>query len=430
MSLTKVSYSMIAVAPINVYDYGVVGDNVTDDTAALQAAVTAASGKQLWLGTGNFKITATINLPQQIRITGATNRSGQSVITAAFAGPALKYTAGSGTSLEMYLEHFSVIGRADLYGAGNGIEITNGASFNMRSCVVAGFGTNQINLGLGCYGAILKDVYVAESYGPGTSNANLYCASEFCHFDKIESDDAKYSIYLANGSYGTNIVNCTLEGFSTTCIHVEDTPGAGRVIIQGNKIIDSRVGNGIYTNGNNGQISNNSIKMSSTSTGIYLDVNSYSSVIVGNNIFGSDVGVYLANSGGNIISNNIISGGVVALDVQGGSGLPTYSQVISGNTINCSPGAITLRHNQNSKTTYIGNTFRNSQTDVYIAPTIITGNPPILSSAADGTLNMISGQLVIPASGLVVAGGGGTNVVTAGAVDSAGAGFRMLRIPN
>lgn len=421
---------MITGAPVNVYDYGAVGDGVADDTVALQAAVTAATGKQLWLGTGNFKITATINLPQRIRMTGATNRATNTIITAAFAGPALKYTAGGGTSLEMYLEHFSVIGRADLYGAGNGIEITNGSSLNMHSCLVAGFGTNQVNIGTGSYGAIIRDVYVAETYGPGTSNANLYCESEFCHFDKIESDDAKYSIYLANGSYGTNIVNCTLEGFSTTCIHVENTSGAGRVIIQGNKIIDSRVGNGIYTNANNGQILNNSIKMSSTSTGIYLDVNSYSSVIVGNNIFGSDVGIYLENSGANIISNNIISGGVVALDVQGGSGSPTYSQVISDNTILCAPGGITLRHNQNSKTTYIGNTFRDSQTDAYVAPTIITGSPPILSSAANGTLNMISGQLVIPASGLVVAGGGGTNVVTAGAVDSAGAGFRMLQIPN
>jgi hypothetical protein len=38
MSLTKVSYSMITGAPVNVMDFGAVGDGIADDTAAVQAA--------------------------------------------------------------------------------------------------------------------------------------------------------------------------------------------------------------------------------------------------------------------------------------------------------------------------------------------------------------------------------------------------------
>ena len=47
MSLTKVSYSMITGAPVNIMDFGVVGDGVADDTAAFNLARQAALGKQL-----------------------------------------------------------------------------------------------------------------------------------------------------------------------------------------------------------------------------------------------------------------------------------------------------------------------------------------------------------------------------------------------
>ena len=431
MSLTKVSYSMITAAPINVYDYGVKGDGTTDDTAALQAAVTAASGQQLWLGTGNFKITATINLPQRIRMTGATNRATNTIITAAFAGPALRYSSGGQTSLEMYLEHFQVFGNAPVYGAGNGIEIINGSSFNMHSCLVAGFGTNQISLNADAYGAIIRDCYVAETYGPGNSNANIFCGAEYCVFDKIESDDAKYSIYLDGGQYGNVITNGTFEGYSEAGIRVINSGNPGRTIIQSNKLNDTRGGTGIRSDFNGTTIANNSIVGSAGNIGIQLDDNSFTSIVIGNNISGAGTGLYLKNSGQNVISNNNIAALDVALDVQGGVGFPTYSQIISDNNLVVNTGGITLRHNQNNKTTYIGNTFRNAATDAYIAPTIVTGTPVIISTAGTTSeITVLSGTVSYPASTLVVAGGGGTGVVSVGAADSAGAGFRLLRIPN
>ena len=73
MSLTKVTYSMINGAPINVRDFGAVGDGVTDDTTAIQAAfdlayasvgvnyaatrIGAANAKTIFLPPGTYRVT-------------------------------------------------------------------------------------------------------------------------------------------------------------------------------------------------------------------------------------------------------------------------------------------------------------------------------------------------------------------------------------
>jgi hypothetical protein len=66
MALTKVSYSMINGAPVNVRDYGAVGDGVTDDTAAIQTALTSLtsySKRSLYFPPGTYLISATLTAP-------------------------------------------------------------------------------------------------------------------------------------------------------------------------------------------------------------------------------------------------------------------------------------------------------------------------------------------------------------------------------
>ena len=60
MALTKVTYSMIDSAPINVLDLGAVGDGVANDTAALQAALTLAetTSTPIYIPTGVYRITS------------------------------------------------------------------------------------------------------------------------------------------------------------------------------------------------------------------------------------------------------------------------------------------------------------------------------------------------------------------------------------
>lgn len=58
MSLTKVSFSMINGDAINILDYGAVNDGVTDSTAAIDAAISAASasGKWVYVPAGTYKL--------------------------------------------------------------------------------------------------------------------------------------------------------------------------------------------------------------------------------------------------------------------------------------------------------------------------------------------------------------------------------------
>lgn len=62
MSLTKVSYSMIAGATANIVDFGADATGVADSTAAFQAAVDSGA-KSIFIPPGTFKITAPINIP-------------------------------------------------------------------------------------------------------------------------------------------------------------------------------------------------------------------------------------------------------------------------------------------------------------------------------------------------------------------------------
>jgi hypothetical protein len=60
MSLTKATYSMIAGAPINVLDYGAIGDGTTDNTAALNAAF-AQIGRAVFFPKGTYAYSSNLN---------------------------------------------------------------------------------------------------------------------------------------------------------------------------------------------------------------------------------------------------------------------------------------------------------------------------------------------------------------------------------
>lgn len=99
MSLTKVSYSMIQGTPLNVLDFGAVGDGITDDTAAIEAAIAASRAtyvvdpdtQMTWSGTQ-----ASVFFPEGTYVyngTGITQSAGDINLTAIKNTATIKITS-------------------------------------------------------------------------------------------------------------------------------------------------------------------------------------------------------------------------------------------------------------------------------------------------------------------------------------------------
>lgn len=180
MSLTKVTYAMIDGAAINVQDYGAVGNGTTDDTAAIQSAITAASTshQMVYLPAGKYKITATLTVPSS----GYLYMVGE---TGAAAKNSLDYTKFSTL-------YFAPSGADDTL-----IDFGNNCYFNFeRVFFVSDDGTQQYNaVSVGVLGNYTSQTSATSPFlisqcsfhdwgGTGLSlGGEVYGAVEHCSFD-------------------------------------------------------------------------------------------------------------------------------------------------------------------------------------------------------------------------------------------------------
>lgn len=192
MTLTKVTYSMINTAPINVIDYGAVGDGTTDDLAAIQAAYTATptGGTLLFpvksTGITAYLISGTWTISKQINVVF------QSAIGGSYPGAyILKKSTLNGTAISIYGSNANGtrISGGGVYGdvgnGGNGIDIlANDVVLDnvyAHECgqdgIRIGSATESINcnsyllINPYCNGNDRHGIYVSDSFGPSI-NAN------------------------------------------------------------------------------------------------------------------------------------------------------------------------------------------------------------------------------------------------------------------
>jgi polygalacturonase len=134
MSLTKVSFSMINGSVFNVLDYGAVGDGVTPDSAAINAAILDANvkgGGVVFFPVGVYKLNAQILLKPGVSLIGEQKGEWGAGVTPGvefskeFLSGSVFYSPNTQTIASVSYENFWIEGNKGGLGGSNGNGIQN-----------------------------------------------------------------------------------------------------------------------------------------------------------------------------------------------------------------------------------------------------------------------------------------------------------------
>jgi hypothetical protein len=220
MSITKVSYSMISGAFVNALDYGATGNGSTDDTSALQAAITAAiSLKQpLYIPGGTYKTTAELTILNTygvgLDVYGAGD--GTTIIKAVHTGRSVLSMIGA---VNCSLNHITLQGDTTTFPK-------IGLLLGRASAASAGWHTFNKILITGAFS--LAGIYNIASEGNGFYDLFVILASQAT---------AKYGVCIAGSDFESvgGLTASTMVGqmFYNASIYMGGSSGVATVYISG-----------------------------------------------------------------------------------------------------------------------------------------------------------------------------------------------------
>jgi len=231
MSLTKVSFSMINGAMVNVLDYGADPSGAADSTAAIQAAMDAAKaiaqatvafGITVYIPAGTYVTSSTLTIPFYVNLLGETTEG--STIVARFNGDTFteELSAGQSTLYFTRIEELTVL-KSQTDGTGN----TTGKIFNFHnytsfcsfrrlrlyggeySVFIENVGYSLWNTfdQINCYYATITAVYVGQG-----ANAT--------RFNNCSFNNSFIGVKLEGQSFAVIFVGCAFEGNTAAALSI------------------------------------------------------------------------------------------------------------------------------------------------------------------------------------------------------------------
>lgn len=430
MTLTKATYAMILGGFINVMDYGAVGDGVTDDITAINAAIAYAKAtpniKGVFFPSGNYKVTSSIDARGNFG-TGLELWGFRATITSTSNAPALKLNGRvpdtpPAVRMNAYVHGFVFVGPGKASTSSVGIEVARGANVVVENCQIYNF-----YKGIYCYGNLISNysnIYINGCfYGLDISpDSPIEFAPNDLHFTNcqiVDNDRVLRATGFPNGAMtfiGCELEGNNLSGNTTDGVKVIDFSNAGKTTF---------IGCHIEANPGQYNIYYDSAKRSLNIIGCeVIPGDSCGTVVEINNASGSaelfvegsrvtnNVGVAQINVGTNcyafIVGDTAgyVAGPNVVRVVEGAYASNTVWKALLGGpggstlfTVNRTGGAefepgTTNTQSLGTNSLRWARVFSSSMilTDGVTAPTTLAGNAQIYVDAADGDLKVIFGD--------------------------------------